>query len=165
MPLLSALLAATALASTVSGLPPGNGTDETYLVELATCQQSWFDWKDDDLRMSQYLDRLNADFTRIEEEAAFLPKGPAKVLGFPLVKLYPQSIGMGVGFSLELGGQFAKIRNEVENRLGKPLECSASGGMTSCAVELGEKKTVMLTAFGEGADAVNLLGCYYFYEK
>jgi len=165
MPLIAALLAATALSSTVPGLPPGKEAEETYFGELATCQESWFDWKDDDLRMSQYVDRFNANFTGIEEEPAFLPKVPVKVLGFPLLKVYPQSVGMGVGFSLQLGGQLAKIRSEVENRLGQPLECSSSEGMTSCGVELGENKTIVLMASGEGVDAINLLGCYYYYEK
>jgi hypothetical protein len=72
---------------------------------------------------------------------------------------------MGVGFSLQLDGQFAEIRSEVEGRLGKPLECSSSDGMTSCGVELGQNKTVTPTAFGDGADAISLLGCYYYYEK
>lgn len=165
MPLLSILLAAAALSSSATGLPSGNEAEDLYLGKLATCQDSWFDWEDDDRRMGQFADRFNTNYTRIEEEPAFLPKVPGKVLGFPLVKVYPQSVGMGVGFSLELEGPFAEIRSEVEGRLGKPLECSDSDGMTSCGMELGENKTVMLTASGDGADAVNLLSCYYYYEK
>jgi hypothetical protein len=165
MPLLSVLLAAAALSSSLTGLPSGNETEDVYLGKLATCQESWFDWKDDDRRMGQYADRFNTNYTRIEEEPAFEPKVAGKVLGFPLVKVYPQSVGMGVGFSVQLEGQFAEIRDEVERRLGKALECSDSDGMTSCGVEHGQNKTVMLTAFGDGADAVNLLGCYYYYEK
>lgn len=165
MSLLSALLAAAALSSSVAGVATANEADEPFFETLATCQDSWFDWKDDLQRMGQYGDRLTANFVRIEEEPAFVPKHPGTVLGFPLVKVYPQSIGMGVGFSVQLSGQLAEIRSEVENRLGQPLECSPSDGMTSCAVELGEKKTVLLTGYGEGADAANLLGCYYFYEK
>lgn len=165
MPFLSVLLAAAALSSSVAGVPAANEADAPYFGKLATCQDSWFDWKDDAQRMGQYADRLTASFVRIEEEPAFVPKHPGTVLGFPLVKVYPQSIGMGVGFSVQLGGQLAEIRSEVENRLGQPLECSPSDGMTSCAVELGDEKTVLLTGYGEGAAAVNLLGCYYFYEK
>jgi hypothetical protein len=165
MPLFSVLLAAAALSSSVTGLPAENEADDLYLGKLATCQDSWFDWKNDERRMDQFADRFHTNYTRIEEEPAFLPNVPGKVLGFPLVKVYPQSVGMGVGFSLQLEGPFAKIRDEVERRVGKPLECSDSDGMTSCGVELGEKKTVMLTTFGDGADAVNLLGCYYYYEK
>ena len=162
MPLLSILFVA-AVSSSVTGLPSGNETEDVYLGRLATCQESWFDWKDDDRRMDQFADRFNAKYTSIEDDAAFVPKVPGKVLGFALVKVYPQSIGMGVGFSVQLEGLFAQIRSAVEDRLGKPLECSDSDGMTSCGLELAEKKTVMLTAFGDGA--VNLLGCYYFYEK
>ena len=165
MPLLYVLLAAAALSSSVTGLSSGNEAEDVYLGKLATCQDSWFDWKEDDRRMGQFADRFNTNYTRIEDDAAFVPNVPGKVLGFPLVKVYPQSVGMAVGFSLQLEGSFARIRSEVEHRLGRPLECSDSDGMTSCGVELGEKKTVMLTAFGDGTDAVNLLGCYYYYER
>ena len=159
------ILIAAALSSPSAGLPPGNDAEDRSLGQLATCQDSWYSWKDDDVRMGQYIDRFNANFTRMEEEPAFLPKKPGSVLGFPLVKVYPQSVGMGVGFSVQLGGQFANIRGEVEHRLGKTLECSNSDGMTSCGVELGEHKSLTLTAFGDGADAINLLGCFYYYEK
>ncbi|MEO8367497.1 MAG: hypothetical protein ABI538_14990 [Pseudoxanthomonas sp.] len=164
MPLHSLLLAA-ALSSSVTGSPVGNDAEDASLGKLATCQDSWFDWKDDDRRMGQYIDRFKTNYTRLEEEPAFLPKVPREVLGFPLIKVYPQSVGMGVGFSLQLGGQFAKIRSQVQNRLGRPLECSSSDGMTSCEAGLGENKTVTLTVFGDGAEAANLLGCYYYYEK
>lgn len=166
MPLLSVLLAA-ALSTSVAGLPSGSETEDIHLGQLATCQESWLDWEDDDQRMGQYIDRFNTNYTRIEEEPAFLPKTPAKVLDFPLVKVYPQSVGMGVGFSVQLDGQFSKIRSQVEERLGNPLECSSDEDMTSCGLELGQNKTVTLTAFGDdaGADSANLLGCYYYYEK
>ncbi|MEO5629041.1 MAG: hypothetical protein ABIQ62_04645 [Thermomonas sp.] len=162
---MSVLLAATLLPSAVVGVPPGNEAEETYLGKLATCEESWFNWKEDDRRMRQYLNRFDANFTRSEEEPALLPKSPGNVLGFPLVKVYPQSVGMGLGFSVQLGGPFANIRSEVEHRLGKPLACESSDGMTSCGVELGENKSLTLTAFGNAADAINLLGCFYYYEK
>ncbi|MEP6880570.1 MAG: hypothetical protein ABI866_01190 [Dokdonella sp.] len=165
MTLISVLLAVTSYSSTVAGLPPGNQVEETWFGKLATCQETWFDWKDDDRRMSQYIDRFNANFTHGEEDPAFLPKGPGKVLGFPLIKVYPSSVGTGVGFSLQLGGQLSRIQKEVEHQLGKSLECSISDGMTSCGLELGENKSVVLMAFGEGDAAINLLGCYYTYEK
>lgn len=165
MTLISLLLAVTSYSSTVAGLPPGNQAEETWFGKLATCQETWFDWKDDDRRMSQYIDRFNANFTHGEEDPAFLPKGPGKVLGFPLIKVYPSSVGTGVGFSLQLGGQLARIQKEVEHQLGKSLDCSSSDGMTSCGLELGENKSVVLMAFGEGDAAINLLGCYYTYEK
>lgn len=161
----SILLAATAFSSTVTGLPPGNQAEETYFGKLATCQESWFSWKDDDKRMREFIDRFDMNFTHSEEEPAYLPKGPGKVFGFPLIKVFPQSVGTGVGFSLQLGGQLATIRNEVEHQLGKSLDCSTSEGMTSCGVELGENRSLVLMAFGDGDAAINLLGCYYFYEK
>ncbi len=165
MTLIASLLAATAFSSTVTGLPPGNHAEEAWLGRLATCQESWFAWKNDDVLMTQYLDRFSANFTHGEDDSVFLPKGPGKVFGFPLIKVYPNSVGTGVGFSLQLSGQVEKIRNEVEHQLHKSLECSSSDSMTSCGVELGENKSVVLMAFGDGDAAINLLGCYYIYEK
>ena len=162
MPLAAVLLTAAALSSSATGLPAAEAPD---LGQLATCQQSWLDWKEDDLRMSQYAAGFESHFTRIEEEPAFLPRVPGEVLGFRLVKVYPQSVGMGVGFSLVLDGKLADMRREVEKRLGKPLTCSSGDGMTACDLELGENRTVMLTGPGDGTDAVNLLGCYYYYEQ
>ncbi|MEO7935022.1 MAG: hypothetical protein ABIR27_02080, partial [Dokdonella sp.] len=132
MILISTLFAATAFSSTVTGLPPGNQAEEAYFGKLATCQESWYGWKDDELRMSRYLESFDKNFSHGEEDPAFLPKGPGKVLGFPLIKVYPSSVGTGVGFSLQLGGQLARIQKEVEHQLGTSLECSSSDGMTSC---------------------------------
>lgn len=162
---ISVLLAATALSSTVAGVPRDAAAQENFFGQMATCQESWFDWKDDEARMTEYGNGFSADFTRIEQDAGFLPKGPGKVLGFPLIKVYPQSVGMGVGFSVQLGGRFDKIRSEVEHRLGKSLDCSAEEGMTSCIAEIGENRNLTLMTSGDGADTIKLLGCYYYYQQ
>jgi hypothetical protein len=159
------LLGASAISSTVTGLPPGNEAEERRLWELATCQVSWLPWLDDKRRMTAYIDGFDADYTRSEDEPAFLPKGPSKLMGFPLIKVYPQSVGMGVGFSLQLAGTLAKVRVEVEHLLGKPLDCSVSDEMTSCGFELDPKRTITLAADGDGTGKTSLLGCFYYYEK
>jgi hypothetical protein len=160
-----ALIGALALSSTVTGLPPGNEAEERRLSQLASCQESWLPWKDDQRRMTEYVGSFDADYTQSEEEPAFLPKGPSKVLGFPLIKVYPHSVGMGVGFSLQLAGSLEKVRAEVEKLLGKPLECDVSDEMTSCGYELDPKRTITLAADGDGTGKLSLLGCFYYYEK
>ncbi|MEO8012141.1 MAG: hypothetical protein ABI650_10890, partial [Dokdonella sp.] len=138
------LFLAAAAMSSVAAVSHAADPDEHYLGQLATCQQSWFEWKDDDARMKQYMNRFTARFVAIEDEPAYRPKAALLTLGFPVIKVYPQSVGMGIGFSLQLGGQPDAIRREVEQRTGHPLECSTEDGMTSCAAELGENKTLVL---------------------
>lgn len=135
------------------------------LEKLAICEDSWLDWKDDARRTDQYMESFDQAFTRIDDEAAFRPKQASTALGFPVTKVYPQSVGMGVGFSLLLSAPLQQVRSEVEKRVGKPLQCSVEEGMTSCVVELGEQKSLMLASEGNATDESSLLGCYYYYEN
>jgi hypothetical protein len=163
------LFGALTFSSAVSGLPPGNEAEERRLRQLATCQDSWFVWKDDERRMTEYIEGFESNYTRSEEEPAFLPKGPSKVLGFPLIKVYPQSVGMGVGFSLQLAGSLAQVRAKVEQTLGKSLDCDVSDEVASCGFEIDPKRTITLAADGNGtgktSEMTSLLGCFYYYEK
>lgn len=159
------LFLAAAAMSSAAAASRDTDPEEHFLGQMATCQQSWFEWKDDDARMTQYMDRFTARFAAIEDEPAYLPKAALQTLGFPVIKVYPQSVGMGVGFSLQLAGQTDAIRREVEQRIGHPLECSTEDGMTSCGTELGENKTLVLMTSGAGVDAVHQLGCFYLYQN
>jgi hypothetical protein len=159
------LFGAFALSSTVTGLPPGNTAEERRLKRMATCQDSWLTWQGDERQMAEFIKSFDADYTRSEQEPAFLPKGPSKVLGFPLIKVYPQSVGMGVGFSLQLAASLVQVRAHVEPLLGKPLDCSVSDDMTYCAFVIDPTKTITLTADGNGMGKFSLLGCFYYYAK
>ena len=159
------LTSTVAFASTVSGLPPVNEAEALRLTRLATCRDSWLGWQDDERGMTNYIGQFDADYTHGNDDATFLPKAPSRVLGFPLMKVYPQSVGLGIGFSVELAGTLAQVRTEVEKQLGKSLECDASDGMTSCGLELAPSKTVTLAADGNGTGKSSLLGCFYIYEK
>ena len=163
--ILSAALFAAVLASTaVPASAPAKGFDSDSLARLAMCQGSWLDWKDDEVRMARYIEQFDTGFMRIEDEAAFRPKAPITVLGFPLIKVYPQSVGMGVGVSVLLGAPLAKVRTEVEHAIGKPLECSDDEGTTYCGGSTADSESVTLAA-GNGAGNESLLGCMYYYEK
>ena len=70
MPILSVLLAATTVAFTATGMPQANKAEDIYLGKLATCEDFWFAWKDDEPRMRQYIDRFDAGYTRSEDEPA-----------------------------------------------------------------------------------------------
>ncbi|MEO8806906.1 MAG: hypothetical protein ABI433_12560 [Burkholderiaceae bacterium] len=151
-----ALFAAAALAG---------AADEPNLLRLSTCQDSWLDWKSDEPRMSRYVAHLQQKFVRSEQDASFAPKTPTTLLGHPLAQVYPQSVGMGVGFSALLNVPFAQARQSFEKQLGRPLTCSSSDGMKACELSLGDKKTAMLMASDNPASKTTLLGCYYYYEK
>jgi hypothetical protein len=57
-------------------------------------------------------------------------------------------------------------RKAIEQRIGKTLQkCSNGEGMRTCALEVGERKTLMLMADASGKSKTTLVGCYYYYEK
>lgn len=153
------------LSTFVARIASAADAEPASLERLATCQVSWMDWKDDHRRMGQYMESFDQGFTRVEEEAAFIPKHAISALGFPVTKVYPQSVGMGIGFSMLLAAPLQQVRSQVEKLVGRTLQCSVGEGMTSCGVELGEHKTVTLVSEGDASGKSSLLGCFYYYEK
>jgi hypothetical protein len=51
------------------------------------------------------------------EPAAFEPKAPMTLLGHPVVHVFPQSVGMGLGFSALVRAPFAQVRQSFEKQL------------------------------------------------
>ncbi len=139
--------------------------DEPNLLRLATCQDSWLDWKTDELRMGRFVAHLEQKFVRSEQDAYFVPKAATTLLGHPVAQVYPQSVGTGLGFSVLVNVPFVQARQSFEKQLGRPLKCSTSDGMRACDLSLGEKKTAMLIASDNPGSKTTLLGCYYYYEK
>jgi hypothetical protein len=43
-------------------------------------------------------------------DPAFLPKAPTRVLGLKVRRAYPDSVGMGLGFSLQVAAGFEEAR-------------------------------------------------------
>lgn len=157
---LAALLAASAGSADVLA------ADDPQLQRLALCQDTWLDWKGDAKRMAQLVKYLETQFDRNSDAAAaFTPKSPTSVLGWPVTQVYPQSVGMGVGFSMIVEADHARIRTGIEQQIGKPLTCKNSDGIRACEVELGAKTTAVLLTDQHGRAKSSLVGCYYFYEK
>lgn len=157
-----ALAAAFAIAAQI---PLAHAGDEPQLQGLALCQDSWFDWKDDEARMARFGGFFNSLFERSKQGDAFAPKSPLRVLGRAVTQVYPQSVGMAVGFSVALDADLAQARSSVEKQLGKPMVCSTSESVTACELKLGPKKTVVLMTAQNGLAKTSLLGCYYFYQQ
>jgi hypothetical protein len=67
------------------------------------------------------------------------------VLGFRLIRVFPDSVGMAVGFSLSVDATFDDTRHAVEKALGHPLgKCETGEGMRNCELEVAPERTVTL---------------------
>lgn len=157
---------ATTLALATATVGSAHAADNnTQLQRLATCQDSWLDWKNDAQRMKRLSDEIETRYTPADEGGAFTPKTPTTALGLNVAQVYPQSVGMGVGFSVLVNAGFAQARQSLEKQLGKPMQCSTSEGMTACSLALSAKKTAMLMTGENGKGKSSLIGCYYFYAQ
>jgi hypothetical protein len=148
-------------------LCPALAADDDALARMALCKDSWVDWsKSDPAKMKAFADGFRAQFTPHDNDPFALPKGNISVMGFHVSQGFPESVGMGVGFSLTLDAMFDDARKAVEKALGKPLgKCESSDGMKSCELEIAPQRTVTLMAEDKPGAKETLVGCYYFYEK
>jgi hypothetical protein len=146
---------------------PAMAADDVGLTRLALCQDSWVDWqKSDPAKLNAFAARFRAQFTPHDNDPYFLPKAKVSVLGMNVPQVFPESIGMAVGFSLTVDAKYDDARKAVEKALGKPLkDCEASDGMKTCALELAPQHDVTIMAEDSPAAHQTLIGCYYFYEK
>ena len=158
-PLIALAIAALATARTA------HAADEPQLQRLALCQDSWYDWKDDDTRMARFAGYFESRFERSPQGDAFAPKSPMLALSHAVAQVYPQSVGMGVGFSLVVNADFAQARAAIEQQLGKPMSCTTGEGVRSCELKLSPKKTALLMNGQNGQAKTSLVGCYYFYQQ
>ena len=159
------LLALTTVLATIGPTHAAHAANDTQLQRLALCQDSWHDWKDDEARMARFVNSFESRFNRSAEGDAFTPKSETKVMGHAVTRVHPQSVGMGVGFSLVVDANSAKARTGIEQQLGKPMHCSVSEGVRSCELKLGPSKTLLLMTGQSGQASTSLMGCYYFYQQ
>ena len=158
---LAALLAVLATAA------PAGAADDTIIQRLSLCQDSWLDWtKGDPGKIKTFRDHFQAAFKPDASGGYFVPKGAATVAGLPLLQVYPQSVGMGVGFSVLLAAPFDATRAAIAKALGKPLaKCETGDGMRSCELEIAPTRTLTVTTDDPPKSKTTLVGCYYYYEK
>jgi hypothetical protein len=150
------------------GLTPAQAADNLGLERLATCQDSWLDWKaNDPARLKKFADGLQSDYSRHGTDALFVPKSSQTVAGLPVAQVFPESIGMAVGFSVVVNANFDKTKTSLEQKTGKSInKCEPpSDNMRTCELEIAEKKTILLMAEDNPKSTTTLAGCYYFYEK
>ena len=139
---------------------------ENMLERLATCQDSWRDWKDDLGHTKTMAEIFNSTFDAPASDGSFAPTQKVHVVGLPVIQVYPESVGMGVGFSVVLDASFDETRARAEKAVGKALgSCEHGGGMQTCGLEIAKERTITLMAAEHDTKKRTLLGCYYFYAK
>jgi hypothetical protein len=141
--------------------------EDPVLERLATCRDSWLDWKKaNSPQLTSFAEHFQTAFTRDDNDPFFKPKSSLSIDGLRILQLYPDSVGMGVGFSVLVDATFDKTRGIFEKSLGKPLKrCETGDGMRTCDLELGEMRTFTLMAEDSPKSTSTLVGCYYYYEK
>jgi hypothetical protein len=160
------MIVGMALAALINLLAPGRPGETLNVERMATCQDTWLDWKDDPVRAKAFGVSFQAAFRQNPGDAFFVPRSSVTVAGLPVVQAYPASVGMGVGFSVAVEASFDKARKAVEQVIGKSLtHCDTSDNMRTCELAIAEKKNLLLMAEATGKGKTTLLGCYYYYEK
>ncbi len=142
-------LAGVALALFAAVLPARAGDDDA-LTRMALCKDSWLEWsKGDPARFKAFADHVRAGFTPHGNDPFALPKAGVSAAGLRVLQAFPQSVGMGVGFSLTVDAGFDDARKAVEKALGKPLaHCEEGEGMHDCELEVAPQRTVMVADDG-----------------
>src|SRR6185295_7988382 len=78
---------------------------DDLIEQLATCKVSWLDWKNDPAKTKTLAESFNAAFTPKSQKSggqSFIPKRKLLVASLPVLQAFPDSVGMGVGFSVTL---------------------------------------------------------------
>lgn len=144
---------------------PTRAASEPTLERMVTCQESWLDWQDNPARGRKFVDGLHADYREQEDGGYLVPNAQKTLFALPVSRVYLDSVGMGVGFSVLVNDGVDAAKKAVEKAIGRTLTCEAdSDGVHACQAELGPKRTVTIASDTEGGKGV-LIGCFYFYEK
>jgi len=158
-------ISAVLLAGWTTLAVPVRAADNVFAQRLATCQDTWLDWKDDPAKVKEFGDQFLAAFMQNGNEPFFVPRKALTILGLEVTKVFPESVGMAVGFSVMVKAGFDAARKSLEKALGKPLKnCDNGDQMRSCGLEIASKRTVMLMA-ADADKTEALVGCYYYYAK
>jgi hypothetical protein len=155
------------LLALLVGAAPALAADDPRIENLALCRESWLDWKTaDPAKLNSFIDFARSAFTHDDNDAFVTPKSAMAIDGLKVTHVFPESVGMGVGFSVVVEAPFDIAKKTFEQKLGKPLShCEIGEGMRTCEAPIAEKRTVMLLSGEPPNDKTTLIGCYYFYEK
>jgi hypothetical protein len=155
------------LATCLVAAAPARAADNLGVERLATCQDSWFEWKQNNPgQLQNFADGFRAAFVHKGNDAFLVPRSSQSIAGLPVAQVFPESVGMGVGFSVVVDASFDTTKATIERKYGRPFgKCERGDNMRTCAIEVAEKKTITLMAEDNPKSTRTLIGCYYFYEK
>jgi hypothetical protein len=155
------------LLTLLAGGAPALSADDPRVENLALCRDSWLDWKNTDpAKLDSFGVFFRSAFTHNGNDAFFTPRSAMAISGLKVKQVFPQSVGMGLGFSVLVDATFDVAKQALEQKLGKPLgQCETGDGMRTCDLPIAEQRTVTLMSGDTPNDKTTLIGCYYFYEK
>jgi hypothetical protein len=156
-----------ALAFGILFTPALAADDDNAITRLALCKDSWFEWNKSE---PEKLKALGAHFRSLfaphGNDPYQLPKLPVSVMGLRVTQGFPESVGMGVGFSVGVEATFENASKATETALGRKFQkCETGEGMKTCELGIAPQRTVMLMSEDKPGSRQTLIGCYYFYEK
>lgn len=146
---------------------PAQAADDVPLTRMAACQDSWLDWNTKDPAKNAALAAHFRPLLALHGNDPYMvPKAKITFAGMNVSQVFPESIGMALGFSATVDAPFDKARTAVEKIAGKKLDhCEDSDGMQTCALQIAEKRTITVMAVDGQKPEQTLIGCYYYYEK
>ena len=155
------------LLSLLVGVMPSWGADDPRVENLALCRDSWLDWKTTDpAKLNSFAAYFRSAFTHNGNDAFAVPNAPTTIGPLKVTRVFPDSVGMGVGFSVQVDATFDVSRKAVEQLLGKPLgQCEASDGIRTFGLPVAAQRTLVVMSGDAPNDKTTLVGCYYLYEK
>lgn len=156
------LLAATTALSLAA--PAARAADEAPLHRLAVCGESWLDWKQDPAAGQRFGTYFLDRFEAVARSPAWRPKAALTVFGLPVVQVFPESVGMARGFSVELRGSHDSARRAMEAAIGRTMRCEKGDGTLDCEARLAERRTAFVITSDEGRGTQTLVGCFYDYQ-
>jgi hypothetical protein len=159
---------AAILATMLVAAAAARAADNLGIERMAICQDSWLDWQSSNpAQLAKFIEDFRSAFLQKKDTDAFLvPKSSQTVVGLPVAQVFPESVGMAVGFSVVVTANLDKTKATLERKIGKALKCERpSDNMRTCNLELAEKKTIVLMAEDNPKSMTALFGCYYLYVK
>jgi len=163
--LLTAMMSMSASALLCAAAAPAGAAGDALVQRMTLCQDSWLDWKNDEARVNRFVTEVESRFSHTGRGPSLTPKMPTQAFGLPVAQLFPQNVGMALGFSVIVNADFTQARRSLEGQLGRPMKCESSDGERACELKVGEKKTVVLMSEDNGKAKQTLLGCFYYYER
>lgn len=155
------------LCAAVATTPTEAAEPNDSLQRMVTCQDSWLDFQNDERRVDRFIELLDTHFRRDNKLKALVPRAGATLMGYPIVDVTPETVGIGQGFGVTVKAPLDEVRKSYEAALGRKMtECKREDeGMTICSVEIARQKTATLITPTKRPEVGTLMGCYYKYER